>query len=329
MLAYIRWDVDPVLFSLGPLQVRWYGLLWALAILVAWEIVKKLFKHEKQPDVWADKLFVYGALGLVIGARLGHCLFYEWELLSEPVKILGITFRYGNHYLSHPWEMLYIWQGGLASHGGAIGLLIAMYLYNKKVTHKGYLWILDRLVIGVAVGGALIRLGNLMNSEIYGGPTTMPWGFEFVRDPNWWRPLAQGGAGELPCHPTQIYEMIYCLITFGVIWWMYWKKQAWKKPGLIFGVFLIGIFGTRFVLEFIKFNQVDFESAMFLNMGQWLSLPLIIWGLYLIIRSPKIKPVEEEKETEPVSVIRSESTSNKDKTTTTAIKKDTKKKGRK
>lgn len=284
MLNYITWDVSPEIFSIGPLTVRWYGLLWAAAILVAWEIVKKTFKNENCPSDWADKLFIYGTIGLVAGARLGHCFFYEWHLLAEPVKILGITFRYGNPYLSHPWELLYIWQGGLSSHGGAFGLLIAMYLYNKKVTHKGYLWILDRLVIGVAIGGAFIRLGNLMNSEIYGGPTTMPWGFIFVR------------AGETePMHPTQIYEMLYCLITFAVIWWMYWKKQAYKKSGLIFGVFLIGIFGTRFLLEFIKLNQESFEEGMLLNMGQWLSLPFIIWGIYLIIRARKMKPVEEKK----------------------------------
>ncbi len=307
MLHYITWNVDPEIFSLGPLSVRWYGLLWAAAILVAWEVVKKIYRHENRPDNWADKLFIYGTIGLIAGARLGHCFFYEWHLLQEPVKILGITFRYGNHYLSHPWELLYIWHGGLSSHGGAIGLLIAMYFYNKNVTKKGYIFILDRLVIGVAIGGAFIRLGNLMNSEIYGGPTTLPWGFRFVRDPYWHLPLNQGGAGELPCHPTQIYEMLYCIITFAIIWYMYWKKDAAKKPGLIFGVFLIGIFGTRFLLEFIKWNQEAFENNMLFNMGQWLSVPFIIWGVYLIIRAKKMKPVLNEKKEETSSVIRSES----------------------
>jgi prolipoprotein diacylglyceryl transferase len=271
MLNYIVWNVNPEIFSIGPVQVRWYGLLWALAIYFAWIIVTKIFKHEKCPENWSEKLFIYGAIGLVVGARLGHCFFYEWYPLAEPVKILGITFKYGNPYFTHPWELLYVWNGGLASHGGAIGLLIAMYLYNKKVTHKGYLWILDRLIIGVALGGALIRLGNLMNSEIYGGPTTLPWGFIFVQN------------GEtIPKHPTQIYEMIYCLITFGICYWMYWKKDAYKKPGLIFGIFLIGIFLSRFLLEFIKNDQEAFESNMIINMGQLLSLPFIIWGVYLI-----------------------------------------------
>ena len=224
-------------------------------------------------------------VGVIIGARLGHCLFYEWHLLPEPVKILGITFTYGNPYLAKPWELLYIWQGGLASHGGALGLMVAMYFYNKKVTHKGFIWGFDRLVIGVAVAGACIRLGNLMNSEIYGGVTNLPWGFIFVRN----------GETE-PKHPTQIYEMLYCLITFAIIWWMYWKKKAYRRTGLIFGVFLIGIFLTRFLLEFIKEDQEAFESSLILNMGQWLSIPFIIWGVYLIISSKnRIAPIEEPK----------------------------------
>ena len=305
-LLYINWNVDPEIFHLGPLSVRWYGLMWACAILAAWEIVKKVYKHEHRPENWADKLFIYGTIGLIVGARLGHCFFYEWHLLPEPVKFLGMTFHYGNQYLSHPWELLYIWHGGLSSHGGAFGLLIAMYLYNKNVTKKGYIFVFDRLVMGVAVGGAFIRFGNLMNSEIYGGPTTLPWGFRFLQDSMWHRPLELGGAGELPCHPTQIYEMIYCLITFAIIWWMYWKKGAAKKTGSIFGVFLIGIFGTRFLLEFIKWNQEAFEENMLFNMGQWLSLPFIIWGIYLIIRARKMKPVIEENKEEP-SVVRSAS----------------------
>lgn len=268
-LNYITWNVDPVLFHLGPLEVRWYGLLWALAILSAYWIVIKIFKHEGRPENWSDKMFIYGTIGLIIGARLGHCLFYGAN---------GDFF----YYYKNPLEMIKIWEGGLASHGGAIGLLIAMWLYTKKVTHKNYYYIMDRLVIGVAIGGAFIRFGNLMNSEIYGGATTMPWGFVFERN------------GETEAkHPTQIYEVLYCLITFAVVGWMYWKQKAYRKPGLIFGVFLIGIFGTRFVLEFIKLDQEAFEANMLLNMGQILSLPLIIWGLYLIIRSFK-QPAKEE-----------------------------------
>ena len=275
-LNFITWNVDPVLFHLGPLSVRWYGLLWALGIYATLMIVQKLFKHEKLPEVWLDKLFIYTVIGAILGARLGHCFFYEWKQLPEPVTFLGITFTYGNYYLSHPWELLYIWHGGLASHGGAIGILIAMYFFNKNVSKKGYVWIFDRLVIGVAICGLAIRLGNLMNSEIYGGPTSLPWGFIFVRD-----------GQTQPMHPTQIYEMLYCLITFAIVWWLYWKKEAYKKNGLIFGVFLIGIFGSRFGLEFIKNAQEAFESNFPLNMCQMLSLPFIIWGIWLIYRSLK------------------------------------------
>lgn len=275
-LNFITWTVDPVLFHLGPLSVRWYGLLWALGILAALKIVERIYKHEKLPEDWLDKLFIYTVAGTIIGARLGHCFFYEWKLMPEPVTFLGITFTYGNYYLSHPWELLYIWRGGLASHGGAIGILTAMYFYNKNVSKKGYIWIFDRLVVGVAICGASIRLGNLMNSEIYGSVTSLPWGFIFLKDIN--------GDG-LPHHPTQIYEILYCLITFAITWWLYWKKEAYKKNGLIFGVFLIGIFGSRFVLEFIKLNQESFESGMSLNMGQILSIPFIIWGIWLIIKS--------------------------------------------
>lgn len=259
MLNYITWNVDPEIFSIGSLHIRWYGLLWALGIWLTLMITQKLYKNEKLPDKWLDSLFIYTVLGAVIGARVGHCLFYN------PA-----------YYLANPHEILYIWQGGLASHGGAIGILISTYIYNKKVSKRGFIWVFDRLVIGVAIAGAMIRLGNLMNSEIYGGPTTLPWGFIFVRD-----------GQTVPMHPTQIYEIIYCLITFGVTYWLYWKKEAYKKTGLIFGVFLIGIFFSRFLIEFVKNNQESFENNMFLNMGQILSIPFVIWGVWLIMNSNK------------------------------------------
>lgn len=291
MLLYVTWDVNPELFSIGGLTVRWYGALWALGIFLALIIVGKLYKNEKLPETWMDKQFMYVVIGTILGARLGHCFFYEWHLLKQPVEFLGITFKYGNPYLSKPWELLYIWQGGLASHGGALGIIIAMYFYNKKVTHKGFIWGFDRLVIGAAITGAAIRLGNLMNSEIYGSVTNLPWGFIFTQDPQ--------GDG-LPHHPTQIYEILYCLVTFAVTWWLYWKKKAYLREGLIFGVFLIGVFGTRFLLEFIKLNQEDFEGGLLLNMGQILSIPFIIWGLYLIFYHSKkhitVPAVEVETE---------------------------------
>ena len=280
MLQYIVWDVDPVCFSLGPLTVRWYGVMWALGIWLVLFIMGKIYKKEQIAEPLLDKLFMYVLLGTVIGARLGHCLFYEWHLLENPVEILGITFNYGNEYLLKPWKLIAIWEGGLASHGGAIGILLAVWLYNKKWLKRGFVWLLDRLIIGIALCGACIRFGNLMNSEIFGFPTSLPWGFMFVRSFEW-QTLYAGQA----CHPTQIYEMIYCLVTFIVCGLLYKKYDAGKKVGLLLGIFWIGIFGTRFVLEFIKNNQEAFESSFILNMGQLLSLPFIVWGIYLIINA--------------------------------------------
>ncbi len=256
LLNSIVWDVDPVIFSIGGISIRWYGLLWALGIWLTLIVVQKIFKHERLSEKWLDKLFTYTVVGAIVGARLGHCLFYDFS-----------------YYIAHPIEIMYIWQGGLASHGGAIGILIAIYLYDKKVSKKGMLWVLDRLVIGVALAGASIRLGNLMNSEIYGTATSLPWGFIFVRN------------GETEAmHPTQIYEILYCLVTFAVVWWMYWKKNYQLQQGKIFGAFLIGIFGTRFLLEFIKLDQESFEASMLINMGQILSIPFIIFGIWFLSR---------------------------------------------
>lgn len=259
ILNYIVWDVNPEIFSIGDFSVRWYGLLWAIGIWVALLITQNIYKSEGLSEKWMDKLFIYTVLGAIIGARVGHCLFYN-----------------PSHYLANPWEILYIRQGGLASHGAALGIFISSWLYNKKVSKKGFVWVFDRIVIGIALAGALIRLGNLINSEIYGGPTTLPWGFIFVNDNQ-----------TEPMHPTQIYEIIYCLITFGITYWLYKKKDGLKRTGLILGIFLIGVFFSRFLIEFIKNDQESFESSMLLNMGQLLSLPLIIWGIWLIINSNK------------------------------------------
>ncbi|MDR2841269.1 MAG: prolipoprotein diacylglyceryl transferase [Paludibacter sp.] len=273
MNLFITWNVNPEIFP-NILPIRWYGLMWALGIWFCYLIVARMFKFEKLPDKWMDNLFFYTVAGTIIGARLGHCLFY-----GAPNDFF--------FYYTHPLEIIKVWEGGLASHGGALGIIAALWLYNKNVSHKGFIWTFDRLVVGAAITGACIRFGNLLNSEIYGGVTSMPWGFNFVKDTMWHLPVSMGGAGEQPCHPTQIYEMLYCLVAFGVTYWLYWYRQAYKRTGLIFGVFLLIIFGTRFLLEFIKFNQENFEQNMFLNMGQILSIPFIIWGIWLIWRTAK------------------------------------------
>ncbi|MBQ7191617.1 MAG: prolipoprotein diacylglyceryl transferase [Paludibacteraceae bacterium] len=280
MLDYIVWDVNPVIFEFGRLSVRWYGLLWAIGIYLCYLIQIKLYKNEGCPADWPDKIFTWMTIGVIVGARLGHCWFYEWYYYDDPIQVFAWNIHYRNPYIENPLGLLKIWEGGLSSHGGAIGLIIAAYLLNKyhfskqKKFHTSLIWIFDRLVIGIAVTATLIRLGNLMNSEIYGNPTDLPWGFIFVRD----------GQTE-PCHPTQIYEMMYCIVAFIVTWLMYWKGQCYKKEGLIFGVFLIIIFLTRFLLEFIKLDQEAFEQNLWLNMGQLLSIPFLIWGIYLIVKS--------------------------------------------
>ncbi|MDO4190309.1 MAG: prolipoprotein diacylglyceryl transferase [Bacteroidales bacterium] len=288
-LNVIHWNVNPEICHIGPLSIHWYGLLWAIGLLLALWTQQKIYKNEHCPDNWTDTMFLYLVAGVIIGARLGHCWFYEWHLLREPVTFLGITFNYGNDYFVHPLRLLKIWEGGLSSHGGAFGLLIAGYFLNRKFK-KGYIWIFDRAVIGICITGACIRLGNLMNSEIYGFPTDMPWGFIFERN------------GEtVPCHPTQIYEMLYCLITFVVVWWMYWKKKAYRYDGLIFGVFLECIFVTRFLLEYIKFDQEAFESNMIFNMGQVLSIPFILLGIFLIVHALRKGPVVTDYQPESSS----------------------------
>lgn len=283
-LNSIVWNVDPVIFHIGDGGPRWYGLLWALGIYLCYLIQVKLYKHEGCPEDWPEKIFWWMTLGVIIGARIGHCWFYEWHYTNDPIQIFAWTIRYRNPYIEHPFALLKIWEGGLSSHGGAIGLIIASWLLNKKhfskrpEFHTSMVWILDRLVIGVCITATLIRFGNLMNSEIYGTPTTLPWGFVFVRD----------GQTE-PCHPTQIYEMLYCIVAFVVTWVMYWKFDAYKRKGLLLGTFLLIVFVTRFCLEFIKFNQEAFEDNFVLNQGQVLSIPLIIWGIYLVVHSRKIE----------------------------------------
>lgn len=267
MLASIVWNVDPEIVTLGPVVLRWYGIMWAIGFLVGYSIEEKVYNRERMPEENMEKLFLYMLIGTVIGARLGHCFFYDWE-----------------YYSRHLTEVLCVWKGGLSSHGGACGILLALYIFSRKVAHKSYMWVMDRIVLAVAICGACIRFGNLMNHEIYGHPSDVPWAFQFITNIHAW----QNGADpiySLPSHPTQIYEMLYCLITFAVVMFLYWKTNARKFEGFIFGVFLIGIFLTRFLLEFIKNNQESFEDAMALNMGQLLSVPLILWGIYLLVKS--------------------------------------------
>lgn len=259
MLNYITWNADPVLFSFGPLAVRWYGLAFAVGFTVGYAIVARMFRHEGAPEKWLGSLLAYVVVATILGARLGHVFFYEWD-----------------YYSVHPEKILRIWEGGLASHGGTIANIIALFLWSWIVSKKPASWVFDKIVIAIALVGALIRFGNLMNSEIYGGPTDLPWGFIFVRD-----------GQTIPAHPTQIYEALCYLALFGLLMWMYWRKNAEERPWLITGIFFIGIFLPRFLIEYVKNVQVASEYEMIarygMNLGQMLSIPFILLGVALVV----------------------------------------------
>lgn len=363
-LSYIIWNANPEIFTLPipfidkELTLRWYGLLFALGFLISQQILYYMFKKEGKPEQDVDTLTIYMVVATVIGARLGHVLFYEPE-----------------KYLAHPLNILKVWEGGLASHGGAIGILFALWLYSRKKKYgQNYLQTLDRIVILVALTGALIRFGNMMNSEIIGKPTNSDYGVVFARnvteilksdgniedidyvkndslpaenglqpikillqfkkdEANDYRTYDQHmrsvvanelssneyvqehivQTGELNYrvtydesgtyygiiytyavarHPGQLYESVSCLLLFGFLLWLWFKYKVNLPEGRLFGIFLIVCFGMRIVWEFFKENQVEFENALPLNMGQLLSIPLVLAGFYFLIRSFR-KPQQE------------------------------------
>lgn len=288
MLLSIVWDQAPTIFSVFGRDVRWYGLLWALGLLAAVSIVQRIFKAEKISDKWFESLFTYVIVGIIAGARLGHCLFYG------PLFDTVVDGHVQEGYLSHPLNMLKIWEGGLASHGGVLGIIIAVWLYSRNVTHKSMLWTFDRIVVPAGLTAGMIRLGNLMNSEIYGGSTNLPWGFNFIRDRHWALPLEQGGSGSLPCHPTQIYEALIYFLIFAICMYLYWRTDAKNKQGFIIGFAMIGIFVSRIVIEYLKNIQEPFEihlrSTIGLDMGQLLSIPFVLWGIWLVWNAKRKSP---------------------------------------
>ncbi|MFI3286798.1 MAG: prolipoprotein diacylglyceryl transferase [Rikenellaceae bacterium] len=262
-LLYIDWNIDPTLFTIFGVEIRYYSLMWVSAILIGAKYFDLFCKREGLKSEVSESIFIYGTIATMLGARVGHCLFYEPEI-----------------YLARPWAIITeIRQGGLASHGAAIGILIGLWLFARR-NKLPYLWALDRIMIPTGIGGALVRLGNLFNSEIFGTATTLPWGFRFLRSREWVMDYAPNA-----CHPTQIYEAICYFITFGVVWAMYFRYDlARRRPGTMFGAGLIGIFVSRILIESIKNLQVGFEEGMTLNMGQWLSIPFILLGIYMVCR---------------------------------------------
>jgi prolipoprotein diacylglyceryltransferase len=358
ILNFALWDVSPEIFPIGPLQVRWYGLLFALGFLIGQQILIRIYKREGKSEKDVETLTIYMVIATIVGARLGHVFFYDWA-------------EYKNNLI----KILYIWEGGLASHGAAIGILIAIYLYSKKATHQSYFYVLDRLVITIAFAGCLIRLGNLMNSEIIGKPTNAPTAFLFVSDTKrlieekasrivynvdiketgkkipdydlginlaevnirmdikknklnndpaayisrliedtiskyslvaenmvFLKPVsteikynkdgtatAVVQAGAIPRHPAQLYEAFSSFLLFLLLLYVYNRKKGKTPEGRIFGLFVVILFSLRFLYEFNKENQVDFESGMIaelgINMGQLLSIPFILAGIFILMRS--------------------------------------------
>jgi len=260
-MTHIVWDMDPEILKWGPLTIRWYGLCFASAFLSGCYLVGRSLREDKvlgDPKT-LELLLIYIAVGTVVGARLGHCLFYE-----------------PGYYLSHPVQILMIWQGGLASHGGGIGIFLALFIFSRRHLSQGrYLWLLDQVAPAVPLGGALIRLGNLFNSEIFGRPTDSPWAFVFKQIDN------------LPRHPTQLYESLSYLAIFVFLQLVVMPRKDRYADGGILGCVLVAIFSARFVIEFFKENQVAFEAHLPLTMGQLLSLPVIALGLFLLSRSSR------------------------------------------
>lgn len=265
ILNYINWNPDPEIINIFGFSLRYYGLLFMSGILLSSYVLGWIYKRENIPSEHLDKLIIFVVIGILVGARLGHCLFYE-----------------PSYYLAHPLEMIlpitfppdggvkFIGYQGLASHGGTLGILIALYFYSRKTKHS-IIDTIDLMAIVAALGSGFIRLGNFMNSEIIGIPTTKPWGVIFERVDN------------VPRHPAQLYEAISYFIIFAIMMILYKKKRDKLKNGFFFGLVLALIFTARFIIEFVKENQVGFEDGMAFNMGQLLSLPYIVVGIGFII----------------------------------------------
>lgn len=250
-----HWNADPIAVSIGPLSIHWYGLLFAAAFILGLQIMGRMFVREERDKSDLDSLLGFVVIGALVGARLGHCLLYD------PA-----------YYLANPLDILKIWEGGLASHGGVAGILVAVWAYARTRKYP-FLWLLDRIAVPAVLGGAFIRIGNFMNSEIVGMPTIAPWAVIFERlDP-------------LPRHPVQLYEAAAYLLIFAVLFLVYQTQDLRRRRGLLAGIFLVLVFVARFVLEFYKMPQAAYEYGQLLTVGQWLSVPCVLAGCWLSFRA--------------------------------------------
>jgi phosphatidylglycerol:prolipoprotein diacylglycerol transferase len=255
-MRHLIWNVDPAIFIVDPIEARWYGLFFALGFLLGFQIMAQFYRREQRELENLSELCLYLMLGTIIGARLGHVFLYQPD-----------------YFLSHPWETLMIWHGGLASHGGFAGVMISLYLYLKKHRDMSFIELADRLAIPCLLAAVLIRVGNFFNSEILGTPSNLPWAIVFAR------------VDDIPRHPAMLYEATAYFLVFCALYVAYWKTTMIQFPGRVFGTTLATCFFARFMIEFVKENQVPFESRLALNMGQLLSIPFILLGVYLIYAS--------------------------------------------
>jgi prolipoprotein diacylglyceryl transferase len=259
-----QWIVDPAIINLGPFEVRWYGLFFALGFFVGFQIMAQIYRREGRDLGSLSDLLLYLMLGTVIGARLGHVLLYQPD-----------------YYLAHPRKIFMIWEGGLASHGGFAGVMISLYLYLRRHRDMTFLELADRLTLPCLLAAALIRIGNFFNSEIIGTPSDLPWAVVFAR------------VDDRPRHPAMLYETLAYFMVFCALYLAYWKTAVARFPGRLFGTALAVCFLARFLIEFVKENQVPFEQRLPLNMGQLLSIPFILAGVYLIYTSAKTQHLHE------------------------------------
>lgn len=276
MVLGIDWTVSSQLIE-GYSTPNLYGLLFVSGLIIGYFVIRRMFRSEQVPEAVLDKLLIFMVLATIIGARLGHVLFYgPWW---DGINAKGIPEQ---GYFDHPLLILKVWEGGLASHGGAIAILIALYYFSRKISRRPMLWILDRVVAPIAIAGCFIRLGNLVNHEIVGTPTDLSWGFLFTHSAEY---------GDTYRHPAQLYEALCYLVSFVVLMYMFWRSEAKQIPGRIFGAFMVLIWTARFFIEFVKEGQNDNDDLWLLKTGQLLSIPLILVGWYFLLR--KVVPEKQ------------------------------------
>jgi len=247
------WNANPILFEVGPLSVKWYGVLFATGFLVGYAIMSRIFRLEGKPQEDLGDLLLYMMVATVVGARLGHCFFYAPE-----------------YYLSNPLDIVKVWEGGLASHGGAIGITLGLWLYARLHPSQPFLWLLDRIAVPTALAGSFIRLGNFFNSEIIGVPSDRPWAVIFAR------------VDHIPRHPAQLYESLAYLVIFGVLAVVYRRQGPDVSRGKLLGLFLVLVFGARLLIETLKTQQAAYSLPFAMSVGQLLSIPAILIGIWFV-----------------------------------------------